>query len=99
MSSETFIITNIEEFIDTTRALVFNSATASGINISSGLKISHTIGVAPTSCCGDNVEIWIRYSVWDKDCKVCDQLVKSTISRQAACNGNTSGSGSNNTKP
>ena len=79
------------------RALVFNSATASGINISSGLKISHTIGVAPTSCCGDNVEIWIRYSVWDKDCKVCDQLVKSTISRQAACNGNTSGSGSNNT--
>ena len=25
MSSETFIITNIEEFIDTTRALVFNS--------------------------------------------------------------------------
>ena len=79
------------------RALVFNSATASGINISSGLKISHTIGVAPTSCCGDKVEIWIRYSVWDKDCKVCDQLVKSTISRQADCNGNTSGSGSNNT--
>ena len=79
------------------RSLVFNSATASGINISSGVKISHTIGVAPTSCCGDNVEIWIRYSVWDKDCKVCDQLVKSTISRQAACNGNTSGSGSNNT--
>ena len=79
------------------RSLVFNSATASGINISSGVKISHTIGVAPTSCCGDNVIIWIRYSVWDKDCKVCDQLVKSTISRQAACNGNTSGSGSNNT--
>jgi len=79
------------------RALVFNSATASGINISSGVKISHTIGVAPTSCCGDKVEIWIRYSVWDKDCKVCDQLVKSTISRQADCNGNTSGSGSNNT--
>lgn len=79
------------------RALVFNSATASGINISSGVKISHTIGVAPTSCCGDKVDIWIRYTVWDKDCKVCDQLVKSTISRQAACNGNSSGSGSNNT--
>lgn len=79
------------------RTLVFNSATASGISIPSGISINHTIGVAPSSCCGDTVVIWIRYSVWDKHCKVCDKLISATIKRPTACvttGTGTGGSGS-----
>lgn len=70
------------------RSLTFNSSVVTGVNIAAGAQIKHTIGVAPVSCCGDTVEIWIRYTVWDKDCKVCDKLVKSTIVRDAPCNTN-----------
>ncbi len=76
------------------RALEFNSETATGVNIASGAQISHTIGIAPASCCGDIVEIWIRYTIWDADCKVCDKLVKSTITRIGACDDTNPNSGS-----
>jgi hypothetical protein len=77
--------------IDGSRTLTFNSSSPSGIDISAGAQITHTIGVAPTSCCGDTVEIWIRYTLWDKDCKVCDKLVKTSITRPAACNSTDTG--------
>ncbi|CAN1548546.1 hypothetical protein MCEGE10_02069 [Flavobacteriaceae bacterium] len=80
------------------RALTFNASTASGVNIASGAQINHTIGVAPTSCCGDTVVIWIRYSVWDKDCKVCDKLVSATIKRATAC-GKNGGGGTGGSSP
>lgn len=80
---------------DGRRSLIFNSNSPNGVNIQSGLKINHTIGIAPTSCCGDYVEVWIRYSVWDKDCKVCDKLVKSTISRPRVCNTQDAGGNGN----
>jgi hypothetical protein len=73
------------------RTLTFNASTASGVNIASGAQINHTIGVAPSSCCGDTVVIWIRYTVWDKDCKICDKLVSATIKRATACGTNGSG--------
>lgn len=76
------------------RGLVFTTTSPAGINLSSGAQFNHTIGVAPTSCCGDTVEIWIRYTVWDKDCHVCDKLVKSSIKREPACSGNGSGTSS-----
>lgn len=68
-----------------TRSLTFNSTSSNGVNITSGIQINHTIGLPPTSCCGDEVEVWIRYSVWDKDCHVCDKLVKATLIRPNVC--------------
>lgn len=68
-----------------TRSLTFASNNASGVNISSGIQISHTIGLPPVSCCGDVVEVWIRYTVWDTGCHVCAQLVKATVTRSGAC--------------
>ncbi|MCZ4242723.1 hypothetical protein [Pedobacter punctiformis] len=75
-----------------TRSLTFNSANSSGVNLSTAISISHTLGVPPNSCCGDTVELWIRYTVWDKDCHVCEKLVRSTISRTGAC-GSINGGG------
>jgi len=85
-----------------TRSLTFTSTSSSGVNITSGIKISHTIGLSPTSCCGDVVEVWIRYSVWDNSCHVCDQLVKATLTRDKACNhtnGGTNGTVTNGKVP
>ena len=83
------------ENTDTTvsRSLTYTSTAATGINLSSGAQFNHTVGIAPASCCGDTVEIWIRYTVWDKDCHVCDKLVKSTIKRAPSCNSNGTGTG------
>ncbi len=79
------------------RSLTYTTTSTAGINLSTGAQFNHTIGVAPTSCCGDTVEIWIRYTVWDKDCHVCDKLVKSTITRNPTCGatntGNSTGTG------
>lgn len=71
------------------RSLTFTSTNSNGISLSGGLNIEHTVGVSPVSCCDDTVEIWIRYTVWDKDCNICDKLVKSTISRKGSCSGST----------
>jgi len=70
---------------DITRSLKFTSLSPGGVNISSGIKINHTIGLPPVSCCGDEIEIWIRYTVWNKDCYVCDKLVKASITRNKIC--------------
>jgi hypothetical protein len=88
------------ENTDTTvsRSLTYTSTAATGINLSSGAQFNHTVGVAPTSCCGDTVEIWIRYTVWDKDCHVCDKLVKSTITRAPSCNNNGPGTGTSSSQ-
>jgi hypothetical protein len=80
------------------RSLTFTASDAvNGVSISGGTQINHTIGVAPTSCCGDTVEVWIRYTLWDKDCKVCDKLVKSTVTRPAACTSTNTGTGGTGT--
>ncbi len=70
---------------DITRSLKFVSLSPGGVNISSGIKINHTIGISPISCCGDEIEIWIRYTVWNKECYVCDKLVKALITRNQIC--------------
>ncbi len=77
-----------------TRSLVFTSTNFTGVNMSGTNPIRHTIGLSPVSCCGDKVEIWIRYSVWDRGCHVCEKVVKSTLNRTGACT-TTSGGGNN----
>lgn len=68
------------------RSITFNSADIAGVNLNgAGTSIRHTIGLPPVSCCGDEVEVWIRYTVWDKECHVCDKLVKTTLTRKASC--------------
>lgn len=70
------------------RSLSFSSNATSGVDLSTtGINITNTIGLPPASCCGDEVEVWIRYTIVDKDCHACDQLVKRTFSRAANCNG------------
>ncbi|AZB01822.1 hypothetical protein EG359_20490 [Chryseobacterium joostei] len=73
------------------RSLTFASANSNGIPLANPANIVHKIGVSPVSCCDDTVEIWIRYTVWDKDCNVCDKLVKSVISRKGSCSGTSTG--------
>ncbi len=76
---------------NTSRSLVFTSASTTGVNLTSPTNITHTVGVSPNSCCGDTVEIWIRYTIWDTECHVCDKLVKSTINRDGSCAGSNGG--------
>ena len=83
---------------DISRAIVFTSTSATGVNLATPVNLTHTVGVSPNSCCGDTVEIWIRYSVWDKDCHVCDKLVKSTITRNGSCSGSNGGGGAGTTQ-
>lgn len=78
---------------NTSRSLVFTSTSTTGVNLSTPINITQTVGVSPNSCCGDNVEIWIRYTIWDADCHVCDKLVKSTITRDGSCAGSNGGGG------
>ncbi|MFI5163168.1 MAG: hypothetical protein ACHQHN_17940 [Sphingobacteriales bacterium] len=68
-----------------TRSLTFTSNNASGVNISPGIQMTHSIGLPPNSCCGDVVEVWIRYTVWDTGCHVCSQLIKATVARNNLC--------------
>ena len=77
---------------------MFTSTSATGVNLATPVNLTHTVGVSPNSCCGDTVEIWIRYSVWDKDCHVCDKLVKSTITRNGSCSGSNGGGGAGTTQ-
>ncbi len=68
------------------RSVTFTSANASGVAMGTAISIRHTIGLPPVGCCGDDVEVWIRYTVWDDKCRVCsDNLVKSTLTRTGLC--------------
>lgn len=68
------------------RSIVFIANAATGVDISAGINIKNTIGLTPISCCGDEVEIWVRYTVWDVNCHACDKLVKTTLQRAGSCN-------------
>lgn len=71
------------------RSLTFSTNSALGVDLSTtGINITNTIGLPPAGCCGDTVEIWIRYTVWDKDCHACDKLVKKIFTREANCEAN-----------
>lgn len=78
---------------NTSRSLLFTSISASGVNLATPTNITHTVGVSPNSCCGDTVEIWIRYTLIDKDCHVCDKLVRSRITRKGTCADSSGGVG------
>jgi hypothetical protein len=68
------------------RSVTFTSANASGVAMGTAISIRHTIGIPPVGCCGDEVEVWIRYTVWDDKCRVCsDNLVKSILTRAGTC--------------
>jgi hypothetical protein len=72
-----------------TRSLTFASSSKAGVNISGGIIINHEVGIAPASCCGDKIEVWIRYTIWDRGCHVCDKLVKATLDRGTTCSTGT----------
>jgi hypothetical protein len=72
-----------------TRSLTFTSASIGGVNINSGVIINHELGITPASCCGDKIEVWIRYTLWDRSCHVCDKLVKATLERPSVCSTGT----------
>jgi len=72
------------------RSVTFTSMASAGVDLSPpGINITNTVGLPPAGCCGDQVEIWIRYTVWDKDCHACDKLVKKIFTREASCEANT----------
>ncbi len=68
-----------------TRSLTFKSLNKNGVDISGGIQIQNTIGLPPVSCCGDEVEVWIRYTVWDVQCHACEKLVKAVLHRKSSC--------------